>query len=143
MSTTSSLKPALSSFVAASFAVLAATGALLFFDVEARPIEALHQWFGWMFVLAGVVHVVLNVRQLAAYLRLGAARWSLASVLLLAAGLLVLGWTYRGEEHHADPAPPAGPARASGRDGAEVAGAPALPVLPASLPALGPLSCPM
>ncbi|PTY04887.1 hypothetical protein DB347_19510 [Opitutaceae bacterium EW11] len=96
-------KPALSPFVAVAFAVIAVTGVLLFFHVKNGAIMALHECFGWAFVVAGAVHLVLNWRPLVGYLRLKHGRVSLAVALVLTAGLTVLGLTH----HHGPEAHPA------------------------------------
>lgn len=94
-------KACLSPFVAAAFAVIAVTGVLLFFHVKNGPIMALHEWFGWIFVVAGTVHALLNVRPLLAYLRQTAALVSLGVALILAAGLMLAGAGHeQGHERH-------------------------------------------
>ncbi len=85
-------RQSLSPFVAVGFAVIAVTGVLLFFHVKNGSIMVLHEWFGWAFIVTGVVHLVLNWRPLLGYLRQRSGVLSLAvglvlTILLAAAGL--------------------------------------------------------
>jgi len=89
----------LSPFVAVAFAVLAVTGVLLFFHIKNGPILALHEWFGWLFAIAGIAHLLLNLRPLLAYLRQPAALVSLGVALVLVA-LLWFGGAQHEQEHH-------------------------------------------
>ncbi len=93
-------KTFLSPFVAAAFAVIAVTGALLFFHVRSGAIMALHEWFGWLFVAAGTVHTVLNIRPLIAYLRRPAAQTAVGVAVVLAVVLSVAGARHEQEHHH-------------------------------------------
>ncbi len=99
MKTPSSPKAWLSPFVAVAFAVIAATGVLLFFHVKNGPIMGLHEWFGWLFVIAGIVHLLLNLRPLLAHLRRPAGVVSVAVALVLVA-FLWLGGAQHEAEHH-------------------------------------------
>jgi hypothetical protein len=92
-------KTCLSPFVAVAFGVIAVTGVLLFFHVKNGPIMALHEWFGWLFVVAGTLHVLLNVRPLLAYFRQTAALVSLGVALVLAVGLMLVGASHENEHH--------------------------------------------
>jgi hypothetical protein len=89
----------LSPFVTIAFAVIATTGVMLFFHVKNGPIMALHEWFGWLFVVAGLVHVVLNLRPLLAYLKRPAALVSIG-VAVAVAVLLSVGGAQHENEHH-------------------------------------------
>ena len=84
-------KTALSPLVAVAFAVIGATGILLFFDVHSGPVMVLHEWFGWVFVLGGAAHLVLNRGPLLAHLRQRAGLVSLGCALLLAVAMFVAG----------------------------------------------------
>ncbi|PTX99079.1 DUF4405 domain-containing protein [Opitutus sp. ER46] len=92
-------KPSLSPFVAVAFAVISITGVLLFFHVKNGPIMVLHEWFGWAFVIAGAVHVLLNWRPLLGYLKLRRGVLSLTVALVLVVALGALGWNHRGGPH--------------------------------------------
>ncbi len=106
-------KTFLSPFVAVAFAVIAATGVLLFFHVKNGPIMVLHEWFGWLFVAAGTVHTALNVRPLLAYLRRPAAQAAVGVAVLLVVVLGLAGTRHEHEHHHRGYAAPAGPTPSS------------------------------
>jgi len=89
----------LSPFVPVAFVVIAVPGLLLFFHVKNGPIMALHEWFGWLFVIAGAVHLLLNLRPLLAYLKQPAALISLGVGLALVA-FLWFGGAAHEQEHH-------------------------------------------
>ncbi|MFT3828577.1 MAG: DUF4405 domain-containing protein [Opitutaceae bacterium] len=89
----------LSPFVGIAFLVIAATGVLLFFHVKSGPIMALHEWFGWLFLVAGAVHVLLNLRPLLAYLKRPGALVSIG-VAILVVVLLWVGGAQHEREHH-------------------------------------------
>lgn len=98
-------RTSLSPFVAVAFAVIAATGVLLFFHVKNGPIMVLHEWFGWAFVVAGCVHVVINARPLLGYLRQTSARVSLLVALLLGLAMTFAGLNHgEGPHGHRPPA---------------------------------------
>ena len=99
MKTPSTSKTWLSPFVAVAFAVIAVTGVMLFFHIKSGPIMALHEWFGWLFAIAGTVHLLLNLRPLLAYLRRPVALISLGVGLALVA-LLWFGGAQHEKEHH-------------------------------------------
>lgn len=108
-----SARPYLSPFVTVAFAVIAVTGGLLFFHVKNGPIMALHEWFGWLFVVAGVVHALLNLRPLLAYLRRPAALVSLGVAAVLALLLAVGGARHEREHHRHGDGPPQGASSSS------------------------------
>ncbi len=93
-------KTFLSPFVAVVFAVIAATGVLLFFHVKNGPIMSLHEWFGWIFVVAGTVHTALNIRPLLAYLRRPAAQTAVGVAMVLAVLLSFAGARHEQEHKH-------------------------------------------
>jgi len=86
-------KTILSPFVAVGFSVISITGVLLFLHVKNGPIIVLHEWFGWAFVVSGLIHVLLNLRPLLSYLTLRKGLWSFAAALVLTLGLGLLGLT--------------------------------------------------
>jgi hypothetical protein len=92
-------KTCLSPFVAVAFGVIAVTGVLLFFHFKNGSIMALHEWFGWLFVIAGTLHVLLNLRSLLSYFRQTAALVSLGVALVLAVGLVLAGAGHENEQH--------------------------------------------
>lgn len=103
----------LSPFVTVAFIVIAVTGVLLFFHVKNGPIMVLHEWFGWLFVVAGAVHLLLNLRPLLAYLRQPAALISLGVGLVLVAFLWFGGTQHEQEHHRRGYGPPAESPRSS------------------------------
>jgi len=62
-------KSFLSPFLFATFAVVAVTGLLLFFEVRSAPVKVVHEWLSVLFALVGLLHLILNWRPLAAYFR--------------------------------------------------------------------------
>lgn len=101
-------KASLSPFVAVAFVVISVTGVLLFFHVKNGPVMALHEWFGWLFIVAGAVHGLLNLRPLLTYLRRPAALVSLGVAGVLTLALWGLGAQHEGEHQrrggpHAQP----------------------------------------
>lgn len=89
----------LSPFIAVAFAIVAATGVLLFFHIKNGSLLALHEWFGWLLVVAGGVHVALNLRPLLGYLRRPAA-WAATGVALALAAVLAIGGARHQAGHH-------------------------------------------
>lgn len=84
-------KAALSPFVAVAFLVLSATGILLFFHLPSGPVKVLHEWFGWLFVIGGTLHVLLNGRPLLAYLRQRVGLISVGCALVFVVALFAAG----------------------------------------------------
>jgi len=85
----------ISPLVAVAFGIIGVTGLLLFFHVKSGSIVTLHEWFGWAFVLAGAVHVLLNWRTLASYLRCRSAL-----IALTLSALIVVAFTAGGASGH-------------------------------------------
>ena len=90
----------LSPAVTIEFAVITVTGVLLFFHVKNSTLVTLHNWFGWVLVVTGAVHLVLNWRPLVSYLK---RRGGLAA-LVLSFGLLA-ALTVAGTKEHQGGAP--------------------------------------
>jgi hypothetical protein len=51
------------------FAAIAVTGVLMFYHVKNGSVVIIHEWLGMLFAAAGLVHVIINFRQLAAYFK--------------------------------------------------------------------------
>ncbi len=98
----SPFKPICSPALAVGFTVLSVTGGLLFFHVKNGPIMVLHQWFGWVFIAAGLLHATLNLTPLLAYLKLRRAWLSLAAAVVLAVAFGVIGLHHKGPPHARD-----------------------------------------
>ena len=73
-----------------TFLGVGGTGLMMLFHVRSRTINHLHEWTGFFFVLASLLHVVLNWRTLWCYLKTHTAVGVMALVLLLL-GLSTLG----------------------------------------------------
>lgn len=52
-----------------SFVVVALTGVLLFFHANVGLNKLAHEWLGWLMVVGGLAHVVLNWQPFVAYFR--------------------------------------------------------------------------
>lgn len=52
-----------------SFAIMGATGILMFFHLDSGLNKLLHEWAGWIMVIAVLVHVVLNWRAFKTYFK--------------------------------------------------------------------------
>lgn len=91
-------KPVLSPFLLTVFAAVAVTGVLLFFHIKNGPIVVIHEWLGMAFVIAGVLHIVLNFRQFLSYCKLARA-WIGIVLALVLVGLFALA----GLNHHGGP----------------------------------------
>jgi hypothetical protein len=75
--------------VTGTFALVAATGLLLFFRAASPLAHAAHEWLSWALLLAAVVHLSINARALGTALRSRAARGILAACALLTAASLL------------------------------------------------------
>jgi len=71
---------------------------MLFFHMKNGMVMVLHEMFGWAFVVAGLVHLLLNWRPLLSYLRLRAGVLSLVFALVLVALLSYAGLNH--DEQH-------------------------------------------
>lgn len=96
------IKPICSPALVVGFMVLSVTGGLLFFHVKNGSIMVLHQWFGWVFVAAGLLHLALNLTPLLAYLKLRRAWLSLAAAVFLAIVFGAIGLRHKGPPHMRD-----------------------------------------
>ena len=96
----------ISPVVTIAFAVIAITGLLLFFHIKNGAIMTLHEWVGWGFVIAGILHVLLNWNPLLGYLKRRSAIVAISVSLLAVLALTVAG----ASKQHAGPRPAATPA---------------------------------
>lgn len=96
----------LSPIVSIAFAVIAVTGLLLFFHIKNGAIMTLHEWVGWGFVIAGLLHVLLNWNPLLSYLKRRSALIAVGISLLTVVVLTVAG----AAKQHGGPRPAATPA---------------------------------
>ncbi len=69
-----------------TFVVVATTGLLLAFHIGNISVRALHEWIGYLFMMAGMLHLLLNLKALAAHFReRSAILASLAAIIISAA----------------------------------------------------------
>ncbi|MFT3783853.1 MAG: DUF4405 domain-containing protein [Nibricoccus sp.] len=94
-----SAKPSLSPFVAVAFLVISLTGALLFFHIKNGVVMVLHEWFGWAFIVAGLVHILLNLKPLLSYSKFRSGWVSLWLALMLTVALAIVGLNHHGNPH--------------------------------------------
>lgn len=106
-------KTVISPFLMTVFASVAITGVLLFFHVKNGPIVVVHEWLGMVFVIAGLLHIILNLRQFVAYLKLPRAWIGIALALICIGVFAVGGLTHPGGHHgpQSEGAPQSGQAR--------------------------------
>lgn len=60
-----------------SFLLMAATGVLMFFELEPGLTTVVHQWFSWLFLLGATAHIAINIRPFKNHLK---SRWGQASI---------------------------------------------------------------
>jgi len=89
-------KTFLSPFLFGLFLAVAVTGVLMFFHVKNGPIVVVHEWVSIVFVVVAVLHLVINLTQLAAYFKLGRAWAALTVAAAIAAIFVVAGFNHRG-----------------------------------------------
>jgi hypothetical protein len=99
MTTPSSPKIWVSPLVTVSFVTIAVTGILLFFHIKNGAIEFLHEWAGWVFIAAGLVHLFLHWRAILGYLRLRRGQVSAILGLAVLVTLLAIGLGRKQERH--------------------------------------------
>ncbi len=74
-----------------SFILMAATGVLMFFDVEPGYVTFAHEWASWFFLIGTAGHIAVNFRPLTKHLR---SNWGRANVAIFSAVLLVSLFSY-------------------------------------------------
>ncbi len=76
--------------IVGSFLLMAVSGILMFFHIELGLLDPIHEWAGWVLLVAAVAHVVLNWRAFTTYLKrpLAKAIMGGCAVLLVAAMLV-------------------------------------------------------
>jgi len=73
----------LSPLVLTTFLVVGISGVLLAFHVKTGGVKALHEWIGYAFMAAGILHLAVNWRTFASYVR------QRASLMAITAGLVI------------------------------------------------------
>jgi len=82
--------------VIGSFAVMAVTGIMMFFHWNIGAVKLAHEWLGWLLVIGGIAHLLVNWRPFLGYFRRPTSVVIAASVALLGfASLLPLGGSSR------------------------------------------------
>lgn len=66
------------------FVVSALTGLTMFFEADTGFGKLVHQWLGWVLVLAVVSHVVVNFASFRRHLTKGSGRWLVLALAVLA-----------------------------------------------------------
>lgn len=72
-----------------AFLLMAITGVLMFFHIEAGLGKALHEWLGWLFVAGVALHVTVNFAGFRRHFLQGPGRWIVVGFALLTAGGLL------------------------------------------------------
>lgn len=76
---------------AAAFTLMALTGVLMFFHLDAGVVQGLHEWGGWLLIAAIVLHLVGNATMLKAHLARTSPRVMVGAALLVVALGAALG----------------------------------------------------
>ena len=78
--------------VIGSFVLISVTGGLMFFHLDSGLNKLVHEWFSWLFVAGGALHLALHHASFKKYLAARTGRWVMAGgVLLLGASFIPLG----------------------------------------------------
>lgn len=72
-----------------AFFLMAVTGVLMFFHIEAGLGKELHEWLGWLFITGVALHVAVNFAGFRRHFLQGPGRWIVAGFVLLTAGALL------------------------------------------------------
>ena len=86
-------KTVLSPFIAVLFIAISITGVLLLFHVRNGMIMEIHKLAGVVFVIAGLIHLIMNFGQFAAYFSLRKSWISLVVALAIVTVLGIVGLT--------------------------------------------------
>lgn len=82
-----------SPFIAFSFLVISATGILMLCHFKGHAISNLHEWMGVIFVVAGVLHLVLNWKEFLSCFKNKQSVFAIVLVVALMLLLLISGMT--------------------------------------------------
>ena len=81
------MKAWISPAVVIAFLVISVTGILMFFHVKNGIIVDLHEWLGWIFVVVGVFHLIINWKLFTCLFK---KKTALASLALVSAVTLII-----------------------------------------------------
>ncbi len=102
----------ISPVIAATFVAVSVTGVLMMLHIRFPGIKSMHEWLGVGFLLAGLLHLILNWKAFLSYFHGPAAFVGLALVFLAAVVAVLAG---AGEQHRGPYGGPQGPASAQGQ----------------------------
>jgi hypothetical protein len=108
MKALSSQRSWLSPLVAAAFIIISITGVLLFYHVKGNAIRSLHEWFGWVFIGAGLLHILLNLRPMLQHVQKRSGIAALVLAVMLTVGLVVFAPAGHGKGPRREGPPSAG-----------------------------------
>ena len=92
-------KSFVSPFLTIGFLAISITGALLFFHVKNGAIMTIHEWFGWAFIVGGIIHLLINLKPLLSYFKSIQAIVSCGVAAVLLVALTVVGMNHKGGRH--------------------------------------------
>jgi hypothetical protein len=81
----------ISPLTSVTFLVVGVTGILLAFHVKSGGIKALHEWIGYAFALAGIIHLAVNWRTFLVHFRQRSAVVALVAAVILSLAVLYAG----------------------------------------------------
>jgi len=90
----------ISPLVLTTFLVVGISGVLLAFHVKAGGVKALHEWIGYAFMVAGVLHLTVNWKTFASYLQQRSSLMAIAAGLVISSLTLYAGSTLNPQKSH-------------------------------------------
>lgn len=81
----------ISPLTSVTFLVVGITGILLAFHVKSGGIKALHEWIGYAFALAGIIHLAVNWRAFTVHFRQRSAILAVVAGIILSLAVLFAG----------------------------------------------------
>jgi hypothetical protein len=92
-------KSIISPFITIGFLAISITGILLFFHIKNGMIMTIHQWFGWAFIVGGLIHLLLHFKTLLSHLKTVRGLLSVGLSLVLLIAMAMIGVNHRGHGH--------------------------------------------
>jgi len=91
MITKNTVRSYISPILTITYVIISITGCLMLFDIDDH-IDDLHKWMGLIFAVAGLIHLAINWRAIAAYFRAQKiVIYSTVMLLICAVLLLAIG----------------------------------------------------